>query len=275
MNSYFDLNRWLLYIGKHWNENKKRYLMSLGAIGGLLVLWYSFVIIVDKSNPLLMQMQAVTYFVGLFLTGCLFASLQFSDLGDGPKGISYLLLPVSLLEKLLTALLFSVILYFICYTAVYYIVDFIMVKVSNSLMLTRYEETKSGHYAPQEIVNVFVSPFSSVNLFFYMLLTYFSIQSIFMLGSVYFAKHSYIKTLVWGLIVFLVLVFWEHKIVESFMPHGSFFKPFVKYRVFENGKELMIRLPEWFSSILLFLMMYTLPPMLWIVTYFRLKEKEV
>jgi hypothetical protein len=249
--------------------------MSLGAVGGLLVLWYSFVMIVDKSNPLIANMQAITYFVGLFLTGCLFASMQFNDLGDGPKGIAYLLVPASLFEKLLTALLFSVVLYFICYTAVYYVVDFIMVKVSNSMMLARFEDHKSGSYSPQEIINVFVSPFSSVNLFFYVLIIYFSIQSIFLLGSVYFAKYSYIKTLIWGLIVFLVLVFWEHKIVESFMPHGSFYLPFTKYRVTENGKDLMVRLPEWMSSIMLFLMMYTLPPILWIVTYFRLKEKEV
>lgn len=275
MNSYFNLNRWLLYIGKHWNENKKRYLLSLAAVGGLLVLWYSFVMIIDKSYPLVLNMQAVTYFVGLFLTGCLFASIQFNDLGDGPKGISYLLLPASLFEKLLSALLFSVVLYFICYTAVFYIVDFIMVKLSNSMMLTRFEETRSGNYAPQEIVNVFVSSDTSINLFFYLLIIYLTVQSIFLLGSIYFAKYSYIKTLIWGLIVFLVLVFWEHKIVESFMPHGSFFEPFTIYRVRENGKDLMVRLPEWISSILLFLMMYALPPILWIVTYFRLKEKEV
>jgi hypothetical protein len=275
MNSYFDLNRWLLFVGKHWNENKKRYLMSLGAIGGLLVLWYSFLMIVNKRNPLNIEIQAVAYFVGLFLTGCLFASIQFNELGDGPKGISYLLLPASMFEKLLSAILFSVVLYFICYTAVYYIVDFIMVKLSNSMITARYQQENISGFQSQEIVNVFVSPNASVNLFYYILIIYFSVQSIFLLGSIYFVKHSYIKTLVWGLIVFLVLVFWEHKIIESFMPHGSFFKPFTIYRVFENGKDLMIRLPEWISSILLFLMMYTLPPILWIVTYFRLKEKEV
>lgn len=275
MNSYFNFNRWLLYIAKNWNENKKRYLMSLGAVGGLLVLWYSFVIIVDKSNPLSVNMQHIAYYVGLFLTGCLFASIQFNELGDGPKGISYLLLPASLLEKLLGALLFGVVLYFICYTAVYYAVDIVMVKLASSLIAAKYEQNHMGGFPPQEIANVFVSKDTPINLFFYLLLIYFAIQSIFLLGSVYFAKYSYIKTLVWGLIVFLVLVFWEHKIIESFMPHGSFFQPFTIYRVNENGKDLMIRLPEWISSILLFLMMYTLPPILWIVTYFRLKEKEV
>jgi hypothetical protein len=275
MNSYFNLNRWLLYIGKHWNENKKRYLMSLGAVGGLLVLWYSFVIIVDKSHPLKIDMQVIAYYVGLFLTGCLFASIQFSELSDGPKGISYLLLPASMLEKLLSAILFSVVLYFICYTAVYYIIDFIMVKLSNSITAAQYEETHRVGFHPQEIANIFVSRDTPVNLYFYLLIIYFSVQSIFLLGSVYFSKHSYIKTLVWGLIVFLILVIWEHNIVESFMPHGSFFKPFTVYRITENGKDLMVHLPEWISTILVFLMTYALPPLLWVVTYLRLKEKEV
>jgi hypothetical protein len=108
--------------------------MSLAAIGGLLILWYSFLMIVDKKHPLNIEIQAIAYYVGLFLTGCLFASIQFNDLGDGPKGISYLLLPASLFEKLLSAILFSVVLYFICYTAVFYFFDFIMVKMSNSMI---------------------------------------------------------------------------------------------------------------------------------------------
>ena len=275
MNSYFNFNRWLLYIAKHWNENRKRYLMSLGAVAGLMILWYSFVMIVDRSNPLVINMQIITYYVGLFLTGCLFASIQFNEFSDGPKGISYLLLPASLLEKLLNALLFGVVLYFICYTAVFYVIDFIMVKLSNSYFATKFEQANMKGFQPKEIANVFVSQDTPINLFFYLLIIYFTVQSIFLLGSVYFSKYSYIKTLIWGLIVFLVLVFWEHKIIESFMPHGSFYKPFTVYRIWEDGNDLMVRLPEWLSSIIIFLMLYTVVPLLWVVTYFRLKEKEV
>lgn len=250
--------------------------MSLGAIGGLLVLWYSFLLLVDKSAPLQTDTQIIAYYVGLFLTGCLFASMQFNELGDGPKGISYLLLPASLFEKLLNALLFSVVLYFICYTAVFYIVDFIMVKLSNSLMTTWLANGEISRVTSQEVANVFYSSNEiGNNLFFYILLAYFAIHAIFLLGSVYFVKYTYIKTLVWGLIVFLVLVFFEHKIIESFRPNGSFFKPFTVYRIFEHGQELMVRIPEWISDILIFLIMYSLAPVLWIVTYFRLKEKEV
>jgi hypothetical protein len=131
MNASFNLNRWLLYITKHWNENKRRYLLSLGALAGLLVLWFSFLMIVNPENAVNVTIQFITYYVGMFLTGCLFASLIFNDLSDAPKAIQFLLVPVSHLEKLLTALLFGVILFFICYTAIYYLIDIPMVKLWN------------------------------------------------------------------------------------------------------------------------------------------------
>jgi hypothetical protein len=277
MNAVFDLNRWLLYIGKHWNENKKKYLLSLGAIGGLLVLWFSFIMLVNPPRPMTEGVQVVTYYVGLFLTGCLYASLVFSDLSDGPKAINYLLVPASLFEKLLSAILYGVILYFICYTVIFHVVDFTMIKVSNGITSAAAQHDHRITYRAQEMANVFApKEFGGGDESIYLLLGYFAIQSIFLLGSVYFAKFQYIKTLVSGLVVFLVLVFFVHKVLGSFMPHGSFFKPFTVYRVFDATKgELSVQLPEWLSSILIFLMKYSLAPALWVVAYFRLKEKEV
>ncbi|OQP66722.1 hypothetical protein [Niastella populi] len=276
MNSYFDLNRWFLYISKHWNENKKKYLISLAAIGGLLVLWFSFLMIVNRRHPMQEDMQVVAYYVGLYLTGCLYASMIFQELSDSSKGISYLLLPASLLEKLLTAILFGVVLYFVCYTVVFYAVDFIMVKASNGIVSNIYEKEHLGRFTPQEVANVFVTTrVNGDNFYIIILLIYFTVQSIFLLGSVYFSKYSYIKTLVWGLIVFLVLVFFQHKIIASFMPHGGFFNSTV-YRVFDHEKgELNINIPAWIGIVGLYLIKYSLPPLLWIASYFRLKEKEV
>lgn len=276
MNAVFDLRRWGLYLGKHWNENKRRYLLSLAAIGGLLVLWYSFLMIVNPENPLGQRMQAVTYYVGLFLTGCLFASLIFNDLSDGPKAIHYLLTPASALEKLLTGIVYAVILFFISYTVVFYAVDFIMLKISNGVSGDWLERHHQTPRPPQELLNVFVWGEGGDNFYFYVMLIFFAVQSIFFLGSVYFVKSQYIKTLISGLIVFLFMVFYIHKVMGSFMPDGGFFKPFTVYRVWKtNVGDAMIQLPEWFSAILLFLTKYMLAPGLWVVTYFRLKEKEV
>jgi hypothetical protein len=277
MNSVFDFNRWLLYVSKHWHENKKKYLLSLGAMAGLLILWYSFLMMINSRNPMTEQLQAVTYYVGLFLTGGLYASLIFSELSEGPKAMHYLLTPASLLEKLLSAILYGVILFFISYTIVFYAIDLIMVKVANSVAQAVLEREHRPFSHPTEVINVFVAPNrSGENFYFYILLIYFGIQSIFLLGSIYFVKYHYIKTLVSGLIVFLVLVFFVHEILGSFMPNGWFYKPFTVYRINDHQNEaLSIQLPEWISSILLFITKYALAPCLWVVAYFRLKEKEV
>jgi hypothetical protein len=275
MNSVFDLNRWLLYTGKHWNENKRKYLLSLGAIGGLLILFYSFLMIVNPTYPFSKEIQVITYYTGLFITGCLYASLIFNDLSDGPKAIQYILLPASILEKLLTALLFGVILYFICYTIVFYAVDIPMVKLSNSIIQSEAAREHRDTYPIQEIANAFISWKDGDNVFVYFLLGYFAVQSIFLLGSIYFVRFQFIKTLVAGLVVFLVLVFFVHKVLASFMPPGGFFQPFTAYRVYDKTGNLSIKLPEWLSSGLIFLIKYSLAPYLWVVTYFRLKEKEV
>lgn len=277
MNSVFDFNRWLLYIGKHWNENKKKYLLSLAAIGGLLILWFSFLMLVNKWHSMQEEIQAVTYYVGLFLTGCLYASLLFSELSDGPKAIHFLLVPASLLEKLLSAILFGVILFFIGYTIIFCIVDFTMLKVSNSIIKTMAEQQHLGSFTVQKMINPFVSPaHRGDNFYVIFLLVYFAVQSLFLLGSVYFINYHFIKTLVSGLIVFLILVFFVHKVLGSFMPDGGFFKPYTVYRIYDGVKgELSVTLPEWFSVIMLFLTKYALAPCLWVVTYFRLKEKEV
>jgi len=276
MNAVFDLKRWFLYIGKHWNENRRRYLLSLAAVGGLLVLWYSFLMIVNPDNPMGLRMQVVTFYVGLFLTGCLFASTIFNDLSDGPKAIHYLLTPAAALEKLLTAIVFGVVLFFISYTIVFYAVDFIMLKISNQVVSTYLERLHQAPKPPQKLLNVFVSDVRGEEFLFYILLIFFTVQSMFLLGSVYFVKNQYIKTLVSGLVVFLFMVFYIHKVMGSFMPDGSFFEPFTVYRVWNSNKgDVMIRLPEWLSSILLFLTKYTLAPALWVVAYVRLKEKEV
>jgi len=226
---------------------------------------------------MVIPMQTITYYVGLFLTGCLYASMIFSDLSDGPKAIHYLLVPASLFEKLLNALLFGVILYFICYTVVFYIVDFTMVKVSNGIMSSMAEHDHSITYQAVDVVNVFFPKGSAGgDAFIYMLMSYFAIQSIFLLGSVYFVKFQFIKTLVAGLIVFLILVFFVHKVLGSFMPPGGFFEPFSVYRIFDTTKgQLIVQLPSWLSSSVLFLTKYALAPCLWVVTYVRLKEKEV
>ena len=267
-------------VAKHWAENRKRYLLSLLAIGGLLIGWYCFILTMDRIDPLGVFFQYTAYFVGLYFVGCLFASTLFAELHDKTTGIAYLSLPASQLEKLLCALFFGVFLFFIAFTLLFYLVDIPMVQLGNRL-IEKYPRTWPG-------TNQFVPPLAVYNVFtgkagayaeaeyHIFLLGYFPIQSAFLLGSVYFRRFAFIKTTVAVLLFIFILVGFVTKLIPHALPSGwdndflqwdQFEAPFVKVRE--------IRLPAWIEGVIVFLMRWSLPFVFWIITYFRLKEKEV
>jgi hypothetical protein len=43
----------------------------------------------------------------------------------------------------------------------------------------------------------------------------------------------------------------------------------------ENGEQRLVQLPGWVGEVLRILFLYAITPLLWLVTYYRLKEKEV
>jgi RsiW-degrading membrane proteinase PrsW (M82 family) len=184
MNQVFDFKRWILLVGKHWSENQKKYLLSLAAIVALLVIWYSFVLLVERHNPYPEEMQVATYYIGMAIAGCLFGSLFFSEAASGPKAMHFLSVPASALEKLLVGLLFGVVLFFICYTSIFYLVDFIMVKIANGLKI---KNEPGDNVSLMHVINVFTRPQGTgnefPNVYFYFLVIYINLQSAFILGS--------------------------------------------------------------------------------------------
>jgi hypothetical protein len=158
---------------------------------------------------------------------------------------------------------------------VFYLVDVIMVKVAyNAALAAHHTDTLTP--AAAQVVNVFVTPHEQGdNFYIYFLLTYIGIQSAFLLGSVYFVKFNYIKTAVSILVIFVGLAFFIHKVMGSFMPDGNFNEPFSIYRIYKPGGDIAVILPDWLSNMLLFLFKYTMAPVFYVATYFRLKEKEV
>jgi hypothetical protein len=277
MNAFFDLNRWFLYMNKHWNENKRKYLLSLGALTALGAIWFTFIMVVNRRNPLAIEMQVATYYVGLIVTGCLFASQAFADLADGPKAIHFFLLPVSVFEKLLTAIVLGLVLYFIGYTLIFYGVDVIMVKIANGILENKARHDAGFVHIEQKVANVLVAPASAGmgNFYIYFIMAYVAAHAVFLLGSVYFIKYNFIKTAVALLAIFITLAVYNDKIIGAFMPHGEFYEPFSIYRIYQNGTSVAVQLPKWLGNSLFYIMEYALAPLFWVITYIRLKEKEV
>ena len=266
MNQVFDINRWILLTGKHWNENRKKYLLSLAALGGLLLIWFSFLLMIEKGHPMHPAIQIGTYYFGLLITGCLFGSMLFADLAATPRAIDYLSVPASIFEKWLTALFFGALIFFICYNVIFYLVDISLVNVANAVTSE-----------PDKVVNIFeLEGFPKDHIFHYILYIFFGVQGAFILGSVYFPAYSFIKTSIVIMIFFVFFLFFIGKVLGSIMPAGSLYESLTAYRINKtDGQDYIVRLPQWINTVLVFLFQFSIAPVLWIVTLIRLKEKEV
>src|SRR5689334_25414744 len=134
MNQTFNFRRFSLLVLKHWADNKKRYGLSFLAFVGLLITWFTFTTLTGfDSQPMGRGAQQVTFFLSLFAVGTFYASQYFHDLGSRPKGINFLLVPASAFEKLLCALLYTVLFFFIAFITCFYLVDFLMVNIATSI----------------------------------------------------------------------------------------------------------------------------------------------
>lgn len=273
MNQFFSFKRFSLLVAKHWADNKKRYLLSIIAFAGLLIAWFVFTMLIDDRILMGQGIQFVTYFFSLFIVGTFYANQYFRELGSRSKGINFLLVPASAFEKILCSLLFTVILFFIVFTSVFYLVDVLMVGIAKSFQTAAMPESEKG------LINVFgaarlpLDGNSALNI----LLVFFSVQSVFLLGSIYFEKYSFIKTIITGFVIFFI-VFLSVYFLYEMMPNGGYVNHFLtSYRVNNGGKgnDYLVSVPVWLGQILYYFLMYGAAPFLWIVTYFRLKEKQV
>jgi len=279
MNQTFNFHRWWLLVTKHWIENRKRYLLSLLVIPGLMLAWFGFILSNKNYHPLPVHIQFVTYASGLFILGCFYASMMFADLGSTSKGVNFLSMPASHVEKLACAIFYAVLLFFIIYTVAFYIVNIPGVKIANALGYERFREEQfpNAVFIPDEVFNIFHFKFPGGDEeFFYVFVAYFPIQSAFLLGSVYFARYSFIKTTIAILLLWLIVFIFFSKVLMPITPVGWRWDNLAEWARFNNVGEInLVSLPRWIDYTLDSLLKYSIPLILWIATYFRLKEKEI
>lgn len=274
MNQFFSFKRFTLLVSKHWADNKKRYVLSVLAFIGLVITWFVFTILTGFDNiPMGSEIQIGTFFFLLFGVGTFYASQYFNDLGSRAKGINFLLVPASTFEKLLCSLLYTTLLFFVVFTATYYLADVLMVGIANAIT----DPVEPG--VKITVVNVFDAislPFNNDTTLNF-LLFFLSIQSAFLLGSVYFAKYSFIKTIISGFIIGFLVFCFLYFVATRLLPPGDYTSGFLTaYRVRMDGvDDRLVQIPGWIGQVFRFLIMYGIAPFLWTVTYYRLKEKQV
>ncbi len=259
MNQFFNQVRFAQLLSKHWADNKRRYTLALLAYVGLLFTWLLVGLIVEgipNKTGLPDDIQHATFFFSLFAIGTFYASQYFSDLGSREKGSHFLLVPASVFEKFLGSLFFTVLLFPLLIIGAFYLVDLMMVTISNSFLAN----SSTGH---STVVNVFLLDFIRFDATqaIKLIMLFFAVQSLFLLGSVYFNKYHFIKTIITGFVVFLVLFLVAFVLSEYVLPDME-------------ADAFFDRMEKWLPTVIQVLV-YAIAPAAWVMSYSLLKAKQV
>jgi hypothetical protein len=252
-----DLTHFILLLKRQWFENRKAWTIGLAAMAAILatlflVTWHwrtSF----NGDTP------KGIFLIMLFSSGGIFMSGILKDLGDKQKGIWFLLLPASAGAKLSIALIYGIIVFLAAYVSIFFGIKTLIVwlLVKDGSAWGGFDLFKNGFYT--------------------FLFTFVSFQSIILLGSVYFNKTQFLKTLlliIIGIVIafngnlLLLKLITGEKTINSNIPMGDF------QFVFHN-EPVYVYTTAGINVCASILLWIAFPVCLWITTGFRLKEKQL
>lgn len=268
MNNVLSLKRLVLIIRKDLFSELKNLMLWVGASAGVMIVISALNILFQKVYGFDLggnsHFHVVFYLLLLFPGGFILTSSMFKDLHDKSRNIYWLMNPGSTFEKLLSRLLISSLFYVIVLSLFYPILAGAS-EVFNSLVFgMRHDYFNPFH---RDIIKLI--PY------------YFVIQSIFFAGAVQFRKHPFAKTILSITALQIVLSILFVLIMKAYF--GNYFNSIqnlnfhttdlmnysgLSMESIENIKnviELSLKIIFW----------GLMTPFFYILSYFKLSEKEV
>lgn len=241
----FDINRFGLLIKKKFIENKSTTIYEVIGIVAVLCFIMGFIALTGRGIDL--NTMSGLFGLGLIVLGIIYADRAFSETKSKSKGMLYLLTPASRFEKLLLAIFYTSVFfpigYFVVFNVVYELFSLIFTGKTGGLVYMPFD----NH------VSVFCK--------------YLIYQSVYMLGSIWFGKRSLLKTT--AVIVFFYIVLF---LIVAFMLNMNLLKSLYD----DSIPSISIRMSnEIFTGEWLHYLLWLFPPFFWVVTYFRLSEKQI
>jgi hypothetical protein len=254
MNTTFSFNRLVLMLKRYFIENKNKEIMYWG----ILILVFTLVHKAETAKSL------------LYIMGFIFAAKQFKIFAYTPGGMHYLLIPATHLEKLISNIILTTVYFFIMILLTYSIGNFIGTNLYN--LIFNHSDPVTWEFFNSANTHSLGNNFNLTqeNGFLDMFITFLTIQSIFMLGSVYFKRGAMGRT--WLVIfAFSILIgIMELIILKGLFGGISTMRNMNSISIMTNGSTTITIIENGFK-----IFSYLLIPYLWLVTYFRLTEKQV
>ena len=247
MNDVFNLKRFTLLLKEQSSKNLKLFLMGAVLVFGVLFALDLLYIISSGITKLHLNIRLGFYMVCIFPSAFLISGTWFTYLSKSAPEIGNLLLPVSSFERILVAFIINIIIFSLIYFLIVIIIEIILFQ----------------HF---EILYYFTH-FFKFRLFYSSL---FLFQSFFLLGSLIFKKAATIKT---GFAIFICFIILQ--LINNFVMSVVFRNVHnINYsNMFFNNEAFLIT-PLYIRLILKWII-YIGVPLIWVASYFKLKEKQV
>jgi hypothetical protein len=264
MQNTFSFSRLWLLIKKQWFDNSRLYALSASALIGILTIIFTIWWLANKFDYHFEEITTnVIFFVMLFVTGLIFSSTTFSTLGDKAKGLYWLSVPATAIEKLVCGIFYSCLVFLAIYFTSFWLIKhifFFIIELDPRNTIRRID--------PNDVFEREVTP-----ILFYI---FFALQALFILGSVYFERFAFIKTLLVAVFIAFLFVMFTMFLGHNLLPNNLSVKGFSDFRVYgDNEPPKLYRLPGWIDDVLVPIAKFIWVPVFLTATYFRLKEKEI
>ncbi len=248
----FNINRvfWLIY--RQLVINSKPWMIGVIATAGFLLGVFILQMLVSEGNFNFGAYKGLG-FVILFLGGYVFSSNIFNELQSPVKGHFYMMIPARIEEKLMASWLMSSVLYAIISLTLLSIISFLLSGVQILFL--------GGNI-------LLFNPLSDVAL--KATGVYLVTQTIFLLGSVYFKKYNFLKTLLSIFVVYMIIFVWGMIMIFTIIkPQDIVFEgsvEFYHWQLFDSAQ---------IAVFFKYIFWYFTGPFFLIVSYLRLKERQV
>ncbi|MDN3585034.1 hypothetical protein [Mucilaginibacter flavus] len=195
----FSIHRIWLLTRKQWVENQQLYILGLLATAGIMAAIILFNIL--SLRGLDTSTQQLILYVGSTASGAVFASTILSQFNEKIKGIQALTLPASALEKFVMAFIYSLLIFPITY----FLIVYPLIVFGHYLDI--HVKHNELYYRPNRLYNL--SDDSNTGE---LIVTYFVMQTMALLGSVLFKRYAFIKSL-----VLVISIFFGARVINSIL----------------------------------------------------------
>jgi magnesium-transporting ATPase (P-type) len=247
----FNIKRLYLLIQRQVVVNQKNLLISFAACFGATLTIF-LLVIYGSGSILYAPLMSISFSI-MFTGGLVFTSLGFKELHSPAKAYQYLTLPATTFEKLLSVWLLTSILHII----VSLLLILILALLGNLFALAIGVGTQSIN----ELLHFGV---------FKLVWIYFVVQTVFLLGSCYFRKNNFLKTLLALFILGMVLSIYAGI-------NGVVLFHTLSFNMNDQTTSGTFRhfMQNSFPMIMHIVFYYLTAPFFLVVSYFVLKERQV